>query len=318
MRAFVAGGAGFIGSHLVGHLLRGTVDRVTVFDNFTSGRERHLTAHRDDPRLAVVRGDLKDLEALSAAIAGAERVYHFASNPDIAKAMAQPDVDFWEGTYLTQNLLEAARLAGVKEFVFASGSGVYGDVGDLAVTETHAPLLPISPYGASKLACEAMIHAYTHMFGLKARVFRFANVVGGHQTHGVSYDFIRRLRQDPRRLHMLGDGTQSKSYIHVEDVVRAIQYFAARDREAYTFYHLATGDYITVREIADLVVAEMGLSGVSYSYGGGARGWKGDVPVVRFDLSKVHAAGWRATRSSREAMQASIRAMLAEPMEVAS
>src|SRR5262249_54905297 len=153
-----------------------------------------------------------------------------------------PTVDFWEGTYLAQNLIEAMRAQNAKEIAYASGSGVYGDFGELAVTEDHAPMLPISTYGASKLACEVLIHSYTHMFGFKARVFRFANVVGGRQTHGVAYDFIHRLRADPARLRILGDGSQSKSYIHVDDIVSAMQFFVGRDSEPYTYYHLATPD----------------------------------------------------------------------------
>jgi UDP-glucose 4-epimerase len=309
-RIFVAGGAGFIGSHMVNFLMGASKADIVVFDNFTSGREWHLGPALNSPRLHIVRGDLKDLPAIKDAIAGCDRVYHFASNPDIAKAMAQPDVDFWEGTYLTQNLLEGMRQKDVKEIVYASGSGVYGDVGELAVTEDHTPMQPISPYGASKLSCEVTIHAYTHMFDMGARVFRFANVVGGHQTHGVAYDFIRQLREHPTELKILGDGTQSKSYIHVEDVLSGINYFVSRDSERYTYYHLATGDYLTVREIADLVAEEMGLSGVHYTFTGGDRGWKGDVPVVRFDLTKVRTAGWLRKRSSKEAMRAAIRAML--------
>lgn len=294
------------------HIMETTDASITVFDNFTSGQEWHLGDLLRSPRLNVVRGDLKDREAVTKAIAGADRVYHYASNPDIAKAMAQPDVDFWEGTYLTQNLLEAMRVQGIKELVYASGSGVYGDVGSFPVTEDHTPMQPISPYGASKLSCEVTIHAYTHMFGIKARVFRFANVVGGRQTHGVAYDFIRRLRENPSELHILGDGSQSKSYIHVDDIVRGKQYFANRDTAPYTYYHLATDDYLTVREIADLVGEEMELKDVRYVFSGGNRGWKGDVPVVRFNLSKVNEAGWQAQRSTREAMRAAIRSMLAQ------
>jgi UDP-glucose 4-epimerase len=312
-RIVVAGGAGFIGSHMVGHLLRTSDAAVVVYDNFSSGRRSHLQPHLDDTRLAIVTGDLKDRDATARAVAGADRVYHFASNPDIAKAMVEPDVDFWEGTYLTQNLLEAMRVGGAGELVYASGSGVYGDTGDRAVTEDEAPMLPISPYGASKLACEAMIHAYTHMFGMRAWVFRFANVVGPRQTHGVAFDFIRRLREDPRRLRILGDGKQSKSYIHVEDVLSGIAHFAARDRGRYNYYHLATGDYMTVTEIAQLVCQELGLLAVAFDYTGGDRGWSGDVPIVRFDLAKAHGGGWKAKASTREAMRASIRALLAEP-----
>lgn len=312
MNYFVAGGAGFIGSHMVDRLIRTELGQVTVFDNFSSGSRGHLEPHLDNPRLKIVEGDLKDLDAVKAAIAGCDRAYHFASNPDIAKAMAQPAVDFWEGTYLTQNLLEAIRVCGVKVLVYASGSGVYGDVGDLAVTEDHSPMQPISPYGASKLSCEVTIHAYTHMFGLKALVCRFANVVGDQQTHGVAYDFIRRLRKDPTHLRILGDGTQSKSYIHVDDIVSGLQYFIGRAQGPYTYYHLATEDYLTVTEIADLVAEEMHLKNVEYQYTGGDRGWKGDVPIVRFDLSKAHGDGWRAKRNARQAMRAAIQHMIEE------
>ncbi len=313
-KIFVAGGAGFIGSHVVDQLMKDTTAEVTVFDNFSSGQRRFLGRNLANSRLTVIEGDLKDRAAVTGAIAGARKAYHFASNPDIAKAMSQPDVDFWEGTYLTQNLLEAIRCAGVAELVYASGSGVYGDTGDRAVTEDWTPMLPISPYGASKLAGEAMIHAYSHMFGLKASVFRFANVVGDNQTHGVAFDFIRRLREDPTHLRILGDGSQSKSYIHVDDVVHGLQSLSPRN-EAYQYFHLATEDYLTVTEIADMVVSELGLSSVRYDYTGGDRGWKGDVPVVRFDLAKAYAHGWRARRSAREAMRAAIQAMIAATAE---
>jgi UDP-glucose 4-epimerase len=312
LTVLVAGGAGFVGSHVVDRLLRTTDASVRVFDNFSAGREWRLEPHLASRRLAILRGDLKDLAAITEAAKGVQRVYHFASNPDIVKAMADPSIDFWEGTYLTQNLLEAIRIARCDSLVYASGSGVYGDAGERAVGEDYAPMLPISPYGASKLACEAMIHAYVHMFGLRARVFRFANVVGPRQSHGVAFDFIRRLREESSTLRILGDGTQSKSYIHVDDIGMGIQYFAERDHEPYSYYNLATDDYLTVREIADLVVEEMQLKGVKYHYTGGERGWKGDVPVVRFDLAKVHHAGWSAARSSAEAMRASIRSMLSQ------
>lgn len=309
-KVLVSGGAGFIGSHMVSHLIETTDADIVVFDNFSSGQRFHLEPHISNPRLTIADGDLKDLDAIKRAVDGTDRIYHFASNPDIAKAMIQPDIDFWEGTYLTQNLLEAVRQEGVKQFVYASGSGVYGDVGDKPVTEDHSPMLPISPYGASKLSCEVTLHAYCHMFGITAWVFRFANVVGRHQTHGVAYDFIRSLRKDPAKLRILGNGSQSKSYIHVSDVVTGMQYFAGRDIDRFNYYHLATSDYLTVTEIADLVVQEMGLTKVQYDYTGGNRGWRGDVPVVRFDLSKVHGRGWKAKLSAREAMTASIRAMI--------
>ncbi len=308
-RYFVAGGAGFIGSHMVRRLLEKPQVRVVVYDNFSSGRAWHLG---DDSRLTVVRGDLKDLSALTGAIAGSDVVFHFASNPDIAKAATQPDIDFWEGTYLTQNLLEAMRIAGVRRLIYASGSGVYGDTGDTAVAETYSPLLPISTYGASKLACEVLICAYAHMFDVLAVGFRFANVVGPRQTHGVAYDFIRRLLKDPARLEILGDGQQSKSYIHVEDVLDALLLLSDRDAPGFDVFNVATEDYVTVQQIADLVVGRLGISNVAYEYTGGRRGWKGDVPLVRFDTSKLRRLGWSNRRSSVEALTHSIDSMIAD------
>jgi UDP-glucose 4-epimerase len=312
MRIFIAGGAGFIGSHFVDHFLSATDAAVTVFDNFTSGQRWHLRDHAASRRLTVVEGDLQKLDAVAAAVRGHDMVYHFASNPDIARAMREPDIDFWQGTYLTQNLLEAMRRSGVGTLVYASGSGVYGDTGLKPVPEDWAPMLPISTYGASKLAGEALIGAYGHMFGLRAWAFRFANVVGRRQTHGVAFDFINKLRRDPRRLPILGDGTQSKSYIHVTDIVSAIQHVVQTDPSPFGYYNVATDDYLDVRSIATMVIGEMGLGGVALQFSGGDRGWKGDVPVLRFDLNKIHALGWRAALTSHEAMRRSIREMLGD------
>jgi UDP-glucose 4-epimerase len=313
MPAFmIAGGAGFIGSHVARRLLEDPEAEVTVLDNFSSGREAYLEGLLDDPRLRVVRADLKELDAAVEAAQGAHRVFHFAANPDIAKAVTEPSIDFWEGTYLANNVLEACRIAGVERLTYASGSGVYGDLGETAFHEDHGPMHPVSTYGASKLGCEAMISAYCHMFGLRADAFRFANVVGDLQTHGVTYDFVRKLRADPARLEILGDGLQSKSYIHVDDVVDAMLLLAGLDRPGFDVFNVGTGDYVTVTEIAELTVAALGLADVEFAYTGGSRGWKGDVPVVRFDDSRIRALGWANARSSVEALQASIEANIAE------
>ncbi len=218
----IVGGAGFIGSHFVDRLLAERVDGVTVFDNFSSGRRWHLEAHADDRRLRVVEADVRDLDDLVKAMAGADTVIHLASNPDIARAATDPAVDFDQGTLLTHHVVEAARRSSVPRMLYASGSGVYGDLGEIEAGEDHGPLIPVSTYGASKLAGEALIASYCFMFDLSACVFRFGNVVGPHQTHGVGYDFIRRLLEDPAELTILGDGTQSKSYVHVSDIVDAV------------------------------------------------------------------------------------------------
>jgi UDP-glucose 4-epimerase len=318
---FVTGGAGFIGSHLVRRLLQRPGTQVTVFDNFTSGRQWHLDLpptlalpHKGggNELLKIISSDLKGIDSLKQAMVGAEVVFHFASNPDIAKAVRQPDIDFWEGTFLTQNVLEAMRVNQVGRLVYSSGSGIYGDVGQHPVAEDHSPLLPISTYGASKLACEALICAYCHMFDMHALAFRFANVVGPRQTHGVAYDFVRRLLHDPKQLQILGDGTQSKSYIHVDDVLDAMLLIHDQGWKGFDFFNVATQDAVTVREIADLVVDRLGLSGVAYRFSGGDRGWKGDVPVVRFDTRKLRAKGWSNRRTSREALIAAIDAIIAD------
>jgi UDP-glucose 4-epimerase len=316
MNAFVSGGAGFIGSHLIRHLLMDDdISNVTVFDNFSSGHQSFLPDGKQS-RLRVVRGDLKNLEAVKDAMDGYDTVFHLAANPDIAKAASFPDIDFWEGTYLTQNVLEAMRATGAKSIIYTSGSGVYGENSSTAFREDYGPCIPISTYGASKLAGEALVSAYCHLFDINGLAFRFANVVGARQTHGVGYDFVNRLRQDPRRLRILGDGKQSKSYIHVDDVLSAI--FTAKGAFTATFdlYNVATDDYMTVNEIADITVEESGLqrSKVVYEYTGGDRGWKGDVPVVRFDVSKIKSLGWKAQRSSSRAVRDAIRALIRGPL----
>lgn len=314
-RFFIVGGAGFIGSHFTDHLLgREDIEAVTIFDNFSSGREWHYEPHADDPRLTVVRGDVKDLEALTAAMAGHHVVIHLASNPDIARAATDPAVDFDEGTLLTHHVVEAMRLSGTPRILYASGSGVYGDLGDIEVYEDWGPLEPVSTYGASKLAGEAMIAAYSHMFGLSGRVFRFGNVVGPRQTHGVGFDFVRRLLTDSTTLAILGDGSQSKSYVHVHDVVSAVLLANSQEGRSFQAYNVATGDYITVKEIADLAVECVGLdaASVTYRFAGGDRGWKGDVPVVRIATDRIRALGWVCRCTSRQALQESMLSMLGD------
>ncbi len=310
---FIVGGAGFIGSHFIARLLSDpAVQRVTVFDNLSSGRTWHFAPHLADRRFAFVQGDAKDLPALTAAMRGHSTVIHLASNPDIAKAQVQPDVDFYEGTLLTHQIVEAARLSGVRTILYASGSGVYGDMGSTEANERDSIGAPISTYGASKLAGEALISAYCFMFGLRGRAFSFGNVVGPRQTHGVGFDFIRRLLAEPTRLDILGDGRQSKSYIHVEDVVDAVLTVHANSQGAYDVYNVATGDYITVTEIAELAVELLGLArgSVRFNYSGGDRGWKGDVPVVRLNIDRIRATGWRCRRTSRQALSAALTAMI--------
>jgi UDP-glucose 4-epimerase len=311
----IVGGAGFIGSHFTDVLLGSdSVTRVTLYDNFSSGRRWHYAHHHDDTRFGVVEADVRDIDQLASAMDGHRVVIHLASNPDIARAATEPAIDFDAGTLLTHGVVEAARRVGVEEVLYASGSGVYGEIGDLEAHEDHGPLVPVSTYAASKLAGEALLAAYCHMFGLRGRAFRFGNVVGPRQTHGVGFDFVKRLRAEPSRLVILGDGKQSKSYVHVEDVVRAVLLASDREPAIYNVYNVATGDYITVTEIAELAVECLGLdpSTVAFEYTGGDRGWKGDVPVVRLNSDRIRALGWTCGSGSAEALRRSINSMIAD------
>ncbi len=312
-RFIIVGGAGFIGSHFTDRLLDDEATRaVTIYDNFSSGRDWHIEHQQDDSRLTVIRADVGDIGALAEAMAGMDIVIHLAANPDIALAATEPAIDFDEGTVLTHNVIEAMRLSGTGRILYASGSGVYGDLGEAEAKEDMGPMRPISTYGASKLASEAMISSYCHLFGLTACIFRFGNVVGPRQTHGVGLDFIRRLGDDNRRLAILGDGRQSKSYIHIDDVAAAVLLAEQNCQEPLGVFNVATGDAVTVREIADLAVECLGLKpdSVEYSFAGGRRGWSGDVPVVRLNCDRIHDLGWQCRNTSPEAIRRSLKALL--------
>lgn len=312
----IIGSGGFVGYHLVRRLLDGNSEvRITVFDNWSSGKRENIP---DSPLIRIVTGNARDFDTLRVAMSGCDTVFHLAANPDIARAATEPTIDFEQGTVLTRNALEAARLNHVQQFVYFSGSGVYGDRGDLWLTEEMVGN-PISPYGAAKLASEAMLSSYCAMFGLRGLTFRMANIVGPRQTHGVGYDFMRRLKADPTRLTVFGDGQQSKSYIHVDDVLNAVigavnRQYAVAGFPKYDVFNVSSDDWMTVDEIAGLACQVMvgAAQTTKITYTGGARGWPGDVPQVRLNASKIQALGWRCLRSSMEAMNDALRAMKEE------
>lgn len=310
IKYFIIGGAGFIGSHLCRKILNEEKDSsVIIYDNFSSGRKWHLDEIINNKNLNIIEGDVKDIETLTKSMKDSDVVYHFASNPDIAKAMTQPDIDFWEGTYLTNNVLEAMRISGVKNLLYASGSGVYGDAKYTETNEDYSPQLPISTYGASKLSCEALISSYCYMFDMNAAAFRFANVVGPNQTHGVGYDFVKKLLIDKSKLAIMGDGTQSKSYIYVDDVISAMRLIQKNRLNGFSYFNVATQDHITVKEIADIVVDIMKLDNVEYVFAGGDRGWKGDIPVVRLNSDKIKNIGWKNKHTSGDAIRLSVESI---------
>ena len=318
MNVIIFGGAGFIGSFLTEHFLSlAEVHSVVVYDNFSSGKSWHLKNVVEDPRLKIVEKDIHELELFEPACQFDTAVL-LAANPDIARAVTEPSIDFREGTVLTEKVLEFIRVRRIPRLIYSSGSGVYGEMGATVLDENHGPLLPISTYGASKLASEALICSYCHMFGLKASAFRFGNVVGGRQTHGVAYDFLKRLRADSKVLRILGNGKQSKPYVHVSDIVNAISIATLHQRSVYDVYNVAPNSFTTVNEIGAMVINALELSerDVEISLSGGDRGWAGDVPLVRLDTKKIRQLGWVPKLSSSEAVEQSIKEMLVNIREI--
>ena len=247
---------------------------------------------------------------MSRLMKGSDVCIHLASNADIAKAVSDPTIDFRQGTALTNYVLEAMRLADVKKIYYASGSGVYGSVGLTESKEDQGNLLPISTYGASKLAGEALIHSYCHMFGMTGYAFRFGNVVGARQTHGVGLDFTKQLLRNPEKLYILGDGNQTKSYVYINDIIDAVLLAGEKQTTKYEVYNVATKDYISVNEIANIIIDVLGLSNVRLEYSGGDRGWIGDLPQTRLCSDKIRSLGWTNKKNTKEAVRQSIIDML--------
>ena len=303
--AVVTGGAGAIGSVLVRRLLeRGT--RVVVLDNFSSGRREHLPDPAATPGLTVRAVDLRHLEEFREACRGAGSVWHLAANPDIRLGTQVPTLDLEHGTIATSNVLEAARLGDVPHVLFSSSSVVYGFPKRFPTPEEYGPLFPESLYGASKLASEALLSAYAGCFGLTATIFRFANIIGPVMTHGVIFDFFAKLRRDPTRLEVLGDGAQSKSYLRVEDCVDAMFVGGASATAPVEAFNLGTKDRTSVREIAEKVVAALG-GRARIDYLGGSRGWPGDIPQQHLAIDRISALGWSPRWTSAEAVDRTIR-----------
>lgn len=309
-RCFVTGGAGFIGSHLSERLLAAG-DTVTVYDNLSSGKREWIEPLLDHPCFTFVQADLRDQEALAEAMRDHDVVIHLGANTDIALGTTKPRLDLDNCTIATFNVLEAMRDTGLRELLFASSSTIYGEIPIHPTPEDAGPVLPISLYGAAKLACEGMISAYCHLYGLRARIFRFGNVVGARMSHGVIYDFIHKLQGNPAELEILGDGHQQKNFFLVEDCIDAILFARDRmDEKDCDVYNLGTDSIVNVTEIAQIVVEEMGLSNVRFRYTGGERGWPGDVPKVVYDVGKIRALGWEARQSSADAVRIATRRLL--------
>jgi UDP-glucose 4-epimerase len=310
-KALVTGGAGFIGSHVVARLLQDGCS-VAVYDDFRTGRRRFLDAHAGDPRLSVIEGDVLDAARLHAAMAGADAVFHLQANADVRGGPENTRVDLDQNTVATWNVLEGLRLHGIKRLVFSSSAVVYGEP-SVFPTPEEAVTTQTSLYGASKLACEAMIQAYSSYYGIRADVFRFVSWIGEHYSHGVIYDFFTKLRRDPTRLEILGDGNQRKSYLYVGDGVEGV--FAAlhgAEGRMNTF-NLGHRNVLNVKELARIVIEELGLRGVKLEFSGGERGWPGDSPFVHLDVSRMARLGWAPRTSVEEGIRRTVRYLSANP-----
>lgn len=308
-RAFITGGAGFVGSNLAEALVaRG--DEVTVYDDLSLGRREHVAHLEAGGRLRFIEADLLDLDRLCAEIEDHDVVWHLAANSDIAKGAAQTDRDLRLGTLATYNVLEAMRRVGLRDLVFASTSAIYGEATVMPTPEGYGPLLPISLYGASKLACEGLITAFCHNYDLRAFMCRFGNVVGDNGTHGALFDFLCRLQADPSRLTILGDGRQAKPYLYVKDLVGGMIFIYENAPAQVNVFNLACDGATPVTRIAEAAIrALLGGGEVALSFTGGQRGWKGDVPQVRLDPGALAALGWTAAYGSDEAVDVAARAL---------
>jgi UDP-glucose 4-epimerase len=307
----VTGGAGFIGSHLVDTLVA-QGNEVLVIDSLCAGRKETIARHLDSCKVRFVQKDLLG-DGWQDAIEGADRFFHLAADPDVRQSAVNPDPTMQNNIMATYRVLEAMRKYRVPELVFTSTSTVYGEATVIPTPESYTPLEPISVYGASKLACEALISAYCHSFKMKGYVFRFANIIGSQSGHGVLTDFIRKLRENPTELEILGDGKQSKSYLEVHECVAAMLFAVGHSWGTVNTFNIGSEDWIDVKSIAEIVTEEMHLPGTRFRFTGGERGWVGDVPKMQLAVDRIKSLRWKPQLGSRESVRMAAKAMLSEP-----
>ncbi len=307
VRYFITGGTGFIGSHLVDRLIEG--GWVTVYDNLSSGKVDFIEPHLKRRNFKLIKADLLDMEVLKKSIIGHDVVFHLAANPEVKAGYGDTELDLKNGIIATYNLLEAMRINKVGKIVFTSSSAVYGEITSGPVSEEKGPL-PISLYAAAKLASEGLISAYSHLFNIQGLIFRMANVVGPRLTHGIIFDFITKLRENPKELEILGDGRQQKPYLYIDDCIDGMLFAFKEIKEQVGIFNLSPSSSTKAVTIAEMVVEAMGLRDVKFKYTGGERGWPGDVPKVELDTTKMRKLGWSPKYSSDEAIKKTIEDIL--------
>ena len=303
-KALVTGGAGFIGSHVIDRLREMDVE-VVVFDNLSTGSVANLKEHEDAVNL--IEGDILDLDALASAMSGCDSVFHLAANADVRGGIETRRVDLEQNTVGTWNVCEAMNLTGAKQIAFSSSATVYGEPSVFPTPETYKGK-QTSLYGASKLSGEALIEAYSEYFGITGLIFRFVSWIGPRYSHGVIYDFFMKLRADPSKLAVLGDGSQRKSYLSVEDGVDGVfMALETAERGKAEIFNVGHHDYLDVNRMAEVVCDEMGVGKVPLEYSGGHRGWIGDSPLVMLDTGKLRERGWAPTMSIEESVRSTVR-----------
>ncbi len=308
-KVFITGGAGFIGSNLTERLLSIGCE-VTVFDNLSLGKKKFIKKFFDHKKFRFILGDISDLRSLKKFVPGTDTLFHLAANSDIRRGMKDTKLDFEIGILGTYNVLEAARDGGVSLFVFASSSVVYGDIGTVLADENFAPLLPTSLYGAAKLSGEALVSAYAKNFHMMAYIYRFANIVGKNGTHGAIVDFIRKLKKNDKVLKILGDGNQRKPYLHVSECIDGMLFGLEHSFDNVNLFNLTPSDTVSVKEIAGIVVEEMGLRKTVFEFEDKPYGWPGDIPQVRLDGSAMKKSGWAPAMNSKEAVTLAVKELL--------
>lgn len=313
MKYFITGGAGFIGSCIVDRVIG--KNEVTVYDNLSSGKEEHISHHFKNNNFKFVKADLLDFDRVVKEMKGHDTVWHIAANPDIRKGTESSRYDLEQNTLVTYNVLEAARRNGINSVVFSSTSTIYGPAKVIPTPEDYGPCLPISLYGASKLACEGLISAYSSLYGIRAWIFRFANIIGKRSTHGILPDLVDKLNKDISRLEVLGNGKQRKSYLLVEETVDGMFFGFEKAKDRLNYFNLGSSDQITVKRIVEILVEEAALRNTKIVYTGGEAGWKGDVPRFLLSPEKMAKLGWKAKHSSEEAIRIATKLVIEERLK---
>ncbi len=308
MRAFVTGGAGFIGSHIVDELVRRNYD-VVVYDNLSTGFQKHLRSGPAQNRARLIVGDILDYDKLVRSMKDVDVVFHLAANADVRRGFVETDLDLKQGVITTYNVLEAMRRTGVKSIIFSSSSVVYGNAEKKPTPEDYGPLLPVSFYGSAKLASEGLITAFSNLYGFRYYIFRFANIVGKNGTHGVIPDFVRKLKQNPGVLEVKGDGKQKKSYVTVEECVNAILYVYEKSKSNYNLFNISADSQVTVKEIAEMVRDAVSKE-AKITYEKTREGWPGDITDSYLANAKLTGLGYNVRTTSTEAVKIGIQEAL--------